>query len=183
MKYLLLLLFPIVAYTLLPDPSSAPAAAPENMTSTAVETAATTPLAVLELFTSQGCSSCPPADALLQELDARAQAGDPIIALSYHVDYWNYLGWKDPFSSAYYSARQTDYTERIGARTYTPQLVINGTQEMVGSRRGQVQAAVAKAIKDARASVSPELTTTLRDENITVSYTLDGDQLKGRRVG
>lgn len=184
MKYLLLplLILPALALDLLPSSSTAPASAPAEEMVETLPAETTSPLAVLELFTSQGCSSCPPADALLQELDARAAAGDPIIALSYHVDYWNYLGWKDPFSSAYFSARQKDYTQRIGARTYTPQLVINGTQEMVGSRRGQVQAAVAKALKYAEADLLPVLTTNLRNGKITAAYTLAGEAFKGRRV-
>ncbi len=172
MKYLFLLL-PTLAFTLLLRPFSAPAAAPLGKPAPETTAGTEAPLAVLELFTSQGCSSCPPADELLREFDARAQAGEPIIALSYHVDYWNYLGWKDPFSSAYFSARQTDYTERIGARTYTPQLVINGTQEMVGSRRGQVKAAVTEALRNARQDYAPVLTTHLRNGKVTVAYTLE----------
>ena len=82
---------------------------------------------VMELFTSQGCSSCPPADRLL----GRTAKDSNVIALSYHVDYWNNLGWKDPFSSADNSARQRMYAS-LGD-TYTPQLVINGEHEMVGS--------------------------------------------------
>jgi len=185
MKYYLLplLVLPAFALTLLPNTSLAPAAAPEPAPATenakALDAA---PFAVLELFTSQGCSSCPPADNLLRELNERSQAGENIIALSYHVDYWNYLGWKDPYSSPYYSARQTDYTERIGARTYTPQLVINGVKELVGSRRGGVQAAVAQALKTAKQSLPPTLTTNLRKGKITAAYTLDGDDFKAYRV-
>jgi hypothetical protein len=189
MKYYLLplLVLPALALTLLPNSSPAPApiaiGAPEPaLVVEPVETLDAGPLAVLELFTSQGCSSCPPADNLLRELNERSQAGENIVALSYHVDYWNYLGWKDPYSSAYYSARQKDYTEHIGARTYTPQLVINGTTELVGSRRGGVQVAVAQALKTAKQSLLPTLTTSLRNDKITAAYTLDGDVFKGHRV-
>lgn len=115
--------------------------------------------AVVELFTSQGCSSCPPADEVLRELNERAErTGEAIYALSFHVDYWNYLGWADPFSSPYYSARQRDYTDRLQARTYTPQLVINGRAEMIGSRRSEVIFAVEKALRApvAEASVRGE---------------------------
>jgi hypothetical protein len=185
MKYYLLplLILPALALTLLPDPSPAPAAAPENVPTLGNgETLDAAPLAVLELFTSQGCSSCPPADNLLRELNERSLAGENIVALSYHVDYWNYLGWKDPYSSAYYSARQKDYTERIGARTYTPQLVVNGSEEFIGSRRGAVQSAVEKALKNARQSLPPTLMTNVRNGKITAAYTLEADDFKGHRV-
>ena len=92
---------------------------------------------VLELFTSQGCSSCPPADRLLGEL-----AMEPdVLALAYHVDYWNYIGWEDPFSSEAMSARQHGYGRAMRLSSiYTPQLVIDGEVDVVGSRRGQVMA-------------------------------------------
>ena len=87
---------------------------------------------VLELFTSQGCSSCPPADELLAKVQ-RASSTE-IIALSYHVDYWNYIGWEDPFSKARYTSRQSRYNQKFGSRSnYTPQLVINGQEHIVGS--------------------------------------------------
>jgi hypothetical protein len=89
---------------------------------------------VVELFTSQGCSSCPPADALLTELATRKD----VIALSFHVDYWNYIGWKDPFSSKDYTRRQHSYRAGMNSRyVYTPQLIIDGQDDVVGSRRGQ----------------------------------------------
>lgn len=91
----------------------------------------TTNTVVLELFTSQGCSSCPPADQILNQVK-----GDNVIALSYHVDYWNYIGWKDPFSKATYSNKQRKYATKFNSSTiYTPQLVINGKEHIVGSKR------------------------------------------------
>ena len=94
---------------------------------------------VVELFTSQGCSSCPPADRLVGELAAR----DDVIALSFHVDYWNYLGWDDPFSSAASTNRQREYRAASGLRyIYTPQLVIGGAAQEVGSHRGKVLRAI-----------------------------------------
>lgn len=94
---------------------------------------------VVELFTSQGCSSCPPADRLLGELAAR----DDVIALSFHVDYWNYLGWEDPFSSAASTNRQRAYRAAFGLRyVYTPQIVIGGAAQEVGSHRGEVLEAI-----------------------------------------
>lgn len=97
-------------------------------------------MAVLELFTSQGCSSCPPADNLLAVLSRR----EDVIALSWHVDYWNRLGWKDPYSSPQFSARQYMYASALASTVYTPQLVINGKHEMVGSDAGKIKALLNK---------------------------------------
>jgi hypothetical protein len=99
---------------------------------------------VVELFTSQGCSSCPPADAVLGELAER----DDVIALSLHVDYWDYIGWKDPYSSPQMTERQRAYAEELALRyVYTPQMVIDGRQDIVGSRRSEVMTAVETAAK------------------------------------
>jgi hypothetical protein len=93
------------------------------------------PKTVIELFTSQGCYSCPPADAFLGELTKR----DDVIALTLPVDYWDYLGWKDTFGSPAHSKRQSDYARQRGDRkVYTPQMVFNGKRHAVGSRRGDV---------------------------------------------
>ena len=100
---------------------------------------------IVELFTSQGCSSCPPADRLIGRL-AREDGSAPVIPLSFHVDYWNYIGWTDPFSSREWSQRQSDYAESFGSsRVYTPQVVINGHTELVGSNETRVRSAIAKA--------------------------------------
>lgn len=86
---------------------------------------------LVELFTSQGCSSCPPADALLHELAGR----DDVIPLALHVDYWDYIGWKDSFAQAKFTKRQKGYARAGGWRTiYTPQMVINGAEDVVGSK-------------------------------------------------
>jgi hypothetical protein len=90
---------------------------------------------VVELFTSQGCSSCPPADLLLQELANR----DDIIALALHVDYWDYIGWTDTFGSPEHTKRQKTYAIALGERTiYTPQMIINGTRAVIGARPMQL---------------------------------------------
>jgi hypothetical protein len=96
---------------------------------------------VLELFTSQGCSSCPPADRLLGELSR-----DPaVIALAWHVDYWNGLGWHDPFSSKLATDRQRAYADRLGEEVYTPALVVAGARIVVGSDPGAVRGAIREA--------------------------------------
>ncbi|WP_298345976.1 DUF1223 domain-containing protein [uncultured Algibacter sp.] len=91
-------------------------------------------IVVLELFTSQGCSSCPPADELLTEVNNKFS--NNVIALSYHVDYWNYIGWKDPFSKKTFSDKQRAYSKKFKSSSiYTPQLVINGREHFVGSNK------------------------------------------------
>ena len=97
---------------------------------------------VVELFTSQGCSSCPPADALLNELAGRKD----VLALGFHVDYWDKLGWKDPLSTPGATMRQHDYATRFGRNeVYTPQMVIDGTRQAVGSNRGAVLEAITQS--------------------------------------
>jgi hypothetical protein len=105
---------------------------------------------VVELFTSQGCSSCPPADALLGEL---ARHGD-VIALGFHINYWDSLGWKDPFSTPQSTERQRAYGHQFGTSVYTPQLVVDGTREMVGSHRTEVIAALRESSHEAIAPVA-----------------------------
>lgn len=109
---------------------------------------------VVELFTSEGCSSCPAADAALRELEtAQSVPGVEIIALGQHVDYWNRLGWRDPFSSERFTERQRQYAEALSSGTYTPQAVVNGQVELVGSQRGKLTAAIAQAARAPRAAV------------------------------
>lgn len=109
---------------------------------------------VVELFTSEGCSSCPAADAALRELEtAQSVPGVEVIALGQHVDYWNRLGWKDPFSSAQFTDRQRAYAAGFGTGSYTPQAVVNGQFEFVGSNRQQLTATLAKAAQGPRATM------------------------------
>jgi hypothetical protein len=108
------------------------------------EEVATQPFAVVELFTSEGCSSCPPADKLLGEIVADARAHNKqVFALAFHVDYWNHLGWRDPFSDAAFSQRQRDYS---GADIYTPQMIVNGTAAFVGSDRARATKQIVAAL-------------------------------------
>jgi hypothetical protein len=116
--------------------------------------AASTPVLV-ELFTSEGCSSCPPADALLSHL-GRTQPvhGADIIALEEHVDYWDRLGWKDPFSSEAATSRQSDYGEAFGGRQiYTPQMVVDGHTEFVGSSDGDALRAIRAASRSPKPAI------------------------------
>jgi len=99
------------------------------------------PAIVLELFTSQGCSSCPSADQLLQKVKNEYKA--EVFALSYHVDYWNYIGWKDPFSKAEYAQKQRVYNNKFRNRSnYTPQVVINGETHFVGSNSAEMRSKI-----------------------------------------
>ncbi len=104
------------------------------------------PIAVLELFTSEGCSSCPSADKLLPQLTT---LDSNIFPLSFHVDYWNRLGWEDPFSNSEFSERQRNYSRQLNLESvYTPQLVVNGEYEIVGSNRGKAESAIKAALKE-----------------------------------
>jgi len=100
------------------------------------------PIVVLELYTSQGCSSCPAADILLNTIKNKKKAN--IFTLSYHVDYWNYMGWKDPFSSPLYAEKQRLYNQKFSNKSsYTPQVVINGKEHFVGSHVSKMSAKIA----------------------------------------
>lgn len=99
--------------------------------------------AVVELFTSEGCSSCPPADRLLTKIIEKANPNQRIYCLSFHVDYWNYIGWNDPYSDKSFSERQRKYSRAFrSSRIYTPQMIVNGTTEFVGSDRSRAEKAI-----------------------------------------
>jgi hypothetical protein len=105
-------------------------------------------VAVVELFTSQGCSSCPPADRLLSKIAQDPRYQGKVIPLSFHVDYWNSIGWTDPFSSARWSQRQSAYAGHVfhTNRIYTPQVVVNGHAECVGNSERDVAGRIADAL-------------------------------------
>ena len=120
---------------------------------------ALTPVLV-ELFTSQGCSSCPPADDLLRTLERNQPVGGAqVIVLSEHVDYWNRLGWKDPYSSGQFNSRQRVYVEAFGGRhLYTPMMVVDGRTAFVGSRPIAAREAIVAARKAPKATLTIEAT-------------------------
>jgi hypothetical protein len=110
---------------------------------------------VVELFTSQGCSSCPPANAYLNEM---ARARKDVLPLAFHVTYWDRLGWKDPFSLAAATERQDRYGHRFGDGSYTPEMVVDGTTSHVGSRREDVSAAIEAAKRGRQTAAALKLT-------------------------
>jgi hypothetical protein len=137
------------------------AAAAVSIAASGAAPVSSTPV-VVELFTSQGCSSCPPADALLSKLTKDAR----VIPLAYHVDYWNRLGWRDPFSSREWSQRQYEYVAAMKLNgAYTPQVVINGRRQMVGSRATEIQQAIEE---ESKRKVDASLSLTRRGGTVVV---------------
>jgi len=130
---------------------------------------------VAELFTSEGCSSCPPADDILSQLVEQPPApGVNVLGLGEHVDYWDHLGWRDRFSSPGFSARQAEYMTRVfhGGSIYTPQIVIDGRFEVVGSDLGAIRGAIAKAAGIRKAAV--DITASpIEDEQVQVRVHVD----------
>lgn len=141
-------------------------------------TGAYSPVAILELFTSEGCSSCPSADNLLPQL---AKIDSTVIPLSFHVDYWNRLGWTDPFSNSQFSERQRDYATQLNLESvYTPQLIVNGTYEFVGSNRSKAESAIGKVLKE-KATVKLEVDEVRkRDNKLLFSIYAEGDIAKSK---
>lgn len=132
---------------------------------------------LVELFTSEGCSSCPPADRLLTELvEQQPVPGAEVIALGLHVDYWNRLGWVDRFSSAEFTARQQAYAAAFrNDSVYTPQLIVDGQEEFVGSRRARALDAIAAAAQRQRADVVLAVSRVPgKEQEISVSVRVEG---------
>jgi len=127
---------------------------------------------VLELFTSEGCSSCPPADALLKRLDEAGRIGDTdIIAIEEHVDYWDHQGWRDPFSSSDWTGRQEQYSRALHHDgVYTPELVVNGLSDLVGNRESEVFRHITEAAKTSDIAVRiASINTSAKSAELTIS--------------
>jgi hypothetical protein len=134
------------------------------------------PFAVVELFTSEGCSSCPPADKLLSDLAAEAEStGKPVYTLSFHVDYWNDLGWTDPFSRPDFTERQQRYAQILDGRVYTPQMIVNGGQEFVGSQGRTARRAIAEALEQS-AGAAIALKPVRKAGGLAVEYAVTGQR-------
>ena len=127
--------------------------------------------AVLELFTSEGCSSCPPADEILRGVANQ----DNVFALSFHVTYWNKLGWKDAFSQKLFDERQYTYGRLMQSNgVYTPQLVVNGSEEFVGSRKSQTEKSIEKALSQ-KAEADIILNKKFENNTLKIDYSLKGN--------
>lgn len=130
-------------------------------------------IVVLELFTSQGCSSCPPADELLRKI--KQSKKDHVFTIAYHVDYWNYIGWEDPFSKPEFTIKQTEYNRKFENRSnYTPQLVVNGKEHFVGSNARKLYENIA-LYGSLTAENQLQITDVKRDSRkVLLEYSIDG---------
>jgi hypothetical protein len=143
-----------------------------NQAATAVSpTHADTGFAVVELFTSEGCSSCPPADEAMIHLAKEFK--NHVYFLGYHVDYWDYIGWKDAFDSPDYTQRQNKYAETFGLNSiYTPQVIVNGRKELVGSREAELRRLIQDELK-LPATASLQLKLERADSVVGLSYQIE----------
>jgi hypothetical protein len=130
--------------------------------------------AVVELFTSEGCSSCPPADELVAKIEKESK-DKPVYILAFHVDYWNRLGWKDQFSSADFSKRQRDYASYLKLQgVYTPQIVVNGQKEFVGSQEGTLRNAIRAGLGKAATARVELNVSTIDQKQAGLKYAVEG---------
>ncbi|WP_461449919.1 DUF1223 domain-containing protein [Mucilaginibacter sp.] len=131
--------------------------------------------AVIELFTSEGCSSCPPADAVIAKVE-KESTDKPIYILAFHVDYWNRLGWKDVFSSSAYSQRQNQYAQWLNlSSVYTPQIVVNGRTEFVGSEEGTLRNAIKTSLQKAPSAQISLSDIKLNSDKVQLQYQTQGN--------
>lgn len=134
------------------------------------------PVVVLELFTSQGCSSCPPADNLLKDIKSNYE-NEEVYVLSYHVDYWNRLGWRDPFSKAAYSAYQRQYARNFNASSvYTPQLVVNGRIHFTGSQKNKALGTINEFLQDLPSDSGHIKNVMFDSKGLDVSYSIEAKE-------
>ncbi len=133
--------------------------------------------AVIELFSSEGCSSCPPAEALMHKLIQKANAQSlPVYVIEFHVDYWDYLGWKDTFAMPEYSQRQQNYRDFLKLNSiYTPQAIINGKTEMVGSDADQINSAIATELQTGSSVRIDCKTHKTGNSKIEIEYNISGN--------
>jgi hypothetical protein len=130
--------------------------------------------AVIELFTSEGCSSCPPADALVARVQKESN-DKPVYILAFHVDYWNRLGWKDVFSSAEYSERQNQYARWLKlSSVYTPQIVVNGSTEFVGSEESSLRNAIKTGLEKPAGTELTFNNIKVENDKATLRYQIEG---------
>lgn len=131
--------------------------------------------AVVQLFTSQGCSSCPSADKLLEKVK-NDRSLENVYVLSYHVDYWNRLGWEDPFSSKKNTDLQSKYGSKFGKnKVYTPQAVVNGDVEFVGSNDAELSSSINKALSNTAENTVEFSDMIMKEKEIRVFYQVNGD--------
>jgi hypothetical protein len=133
------------------------------------------PSVVLQLFTSQGCSSCPRADVFL-DMIKKEYSNKNVIVMSYHVDYWDYIGWKDPFSKRAYSELQAAYGRKLKASNiYTPQLIVNGKRHYTGSDKTRIKASIARNLKTVPENELTISNTKKEGNKLYVNYAIKGD--------
>lgn len=134
-------------------------------------------IVLVELFTSEGCSDCPPADELLQKVDQKqTESGQLIVGISEHVTYWNYLGWSDPFSQEIYSERQSAYGARFGLDSvYTPQMIVNGAEQFVGSDSSKLLQALRKEGQQPQPVDVRIVSTSMANSLLRVTYSALGE--------
>lgn len=159
-----------------------------NKTAENARRVAAKPTVLVELFTSQGCPTCPPADRLLSLLNKKQPVAEAdIITLSLHVDYWDSPGWKDEFSSPLFSRRQDIYSAQLGSENYTPQMVVDGQAAFIGSRSDKAEKAIRAAVKAPKAKIELALnqdklkikiTDTPAHENATIFLAIAEDDLR-----
>ena len=142
----------------------------QNVVNAATQSNGSQPFAIVELFTSEGCSSCPPADAFMAELTSIAKKNNHrVFTLGMHVDYWDYIGWKDPFSQNQFTQRQRQYGQALQTSTiYTPQMVINGRHEFGGYREDLAHLYIKQALNSIpKTNVQLQITSQTNDQVIT----------------
>jgi len=163
-----------VSLTLLAVPLTSHAASPGTSVGTTPSS-----VAIVELFTSEGCSSCPPADALLRQINLKqTNAGQLIVGISEHVTYWNNLGWKDPYSSPVFTDRQSVYASRLSSEgSYTPQMILNGRDQFVGSDGSALERALRDDARREHFALSI-VSSTPTTEGIDVKFAFAGSPAK-----